>query len=45
VRTGETLADGPAGPLVEILSGLAAGERIAANPVQAGLATVSATVK
>jgi RND family efflux transporter MFP subunit len=45
VRTGETLADGPAGPLVEILSGLAAGERVAANPVQAGLATVPATVK
>jgi RND family efflux transporter MFP subunit len=39
VRAGETLSDGAAGSLVEILSGLAAGERIAANPVQAGLAT------
>jgi RND family efflux transporter MFP subunit len=45
VRTGETHANGPAGPLVEILSGLAAGERIAANPVQAGLGTARATAK
>jgi RND family efflux transporter MFP subunit len=34
VRTGETVGDG----LVEILSGLAPGETIAANPVQAGMA-------
>jgi RND family efflux transporter MFP subunit len=42
VRVGETLADGPSGALVEVLSGLAPGERIAANPVQAGMATAPA---
>jgi RND family efflux transporter MFP subunit len=36
VRTGETVGDG----LVEILAGLAGGERIAQNPVQAGMASV-----
>ncbi len=34
VRTGEAVGDG----LVEILSGLSAGDRIAANPVRAGMA-------
>jgi RND family efflux transporter MFP subunit len=38
VRTGDTLVDPKDGAVVEILSGLAAGERIAANPVAAGLA-------
>jgi len=38
VRTGETLGDN----LVEILSGLAGGERIAQNPVQAGMALTTA---
>jgi RND family efflux transporter MFP subunit len=37
VRTGDTLVDPKDGAVVEILSGLAAGERIAANPVAAGL--------
>ncbi len=38
VRTGEAVGDGQ----VEILSGLSAGERIAANPVQAGMASTAA---
>lgn len=38
VRVGEVLADDQ----VEILAGLASGERIAANPVQAGLGAVAA---
>jgi RND family efflux transporter MFP subunit len=38
VRTGETLGDNR----VEILSGLAGGERIALNPVQAGMAALPA---
>jgi RND family efflux transporter MFP subunit len=37
VRTGDTLVDPDDGNVVEILSGLNAGERIAANPVAAGL--------
>jgi len=37
VRTGEAVGDGQ----VEILSGLSAGERIAANPVQAGMASAA----
>jgi RND family efflux transporter MFP subunit len=37
VRTGDHLVDPKDGGVVEILSGLAAGERIAANPVAAGL--------
>jgi RND family efflux transporter MFP subunit len=39
VRTGETVGEG----LVEILSGLGGGERIAANPIQAGMAPFPAT--
>jgi hypothetical protein len=39
VRPGETVGD----QQVEILAGLAAGERIAANPVQAGIAAAAAT--
>jgi RND family efflux transporter MFP subunit len=38
VRTGDALVDPKEGSVVEILSGLNAGERIAANPVAAGLA-------
>lgn len=38
VRTGEEVGDGQ----VEILSGLSPGERIAANPVQAGMAPLAA---
>jgi len=38
VRAGEAVGDGQ----VEILSGLSAGERIAANPVQAGMASAVA---
>jgi RND family efflux transporter MFP subunit len=38
VRLGEDLGDG----LVEILAGLAGGERIALNPVQAGMASAAA---
>jgi len=38
VRTGEAVGDG----LVEILSGLSAGDRIAANPVRAGMAPAGA---
>jgi len=38
VRTGDALVDPKEGSVVEILSGLDAGERIAANPVAAGLA-------
>jgi RND family efflux transporter MFP subunit len=45
VRVGETLADGPSGQQIEIVSGLEAGERIAANPVQAGMAPVAAAGK
>jgi len=41
VRTGETLGDN----LVEILSGLAGGERIAQNPVQAGMSPAIAATK
>jgi len=41
VRTGEPVGDGQ----VEILAGLAAGERIAANPVQAGMAPAVASAK
>ncbi len=41
VRTGETLGDN----LVEILSGLAGGERIAQNPVQAGMSPAMAATK
>jgi RND family efflux transporter MFP subunit len=41
VRTGETLIDREAGPVVEILSGLAAGEKYARDPVAAGIATAS----
>jgi multidrug efflux pump subunit AcrA (membrane-fusion protein) len=37
VRTGDTLVDPKDGSVVEILSGLRTGERIAANPVAAGL--------
>ncbi len=37
VRTGDTLVDPKEGGVIEILSGLRAGERIAANPVAAGL--------
>jgi len=37
VRTGDTLVDPAGGSVVEILSGLNPGERIAANPVAAGL--------
>ena len=41
VRTGEEVGDGQ----VEILSGLSAGERIAANPVQAGMAPAVAATR
>ena len=41
VRTGESLGDN----LVEILSGLAGGERIAQNPVQAGMSPAMAATK
>lgn len=41
VRTGETLGDNQ----VEILSGLAGGERIARNPVQAGMAAAATASK
>jgi RND family efflux transporter MFP subunit len=41
VRTGETLIDPDAGPVVEVLSGLAAGEKYARDPVAAGIATAS----
>jgi hypothetical protein len=41
VRTGETVGDGE----VEILSGLASGDRVAVNAIQAGMATAAATVK
>jgi RND family efflux transporter MFP subunit len=41
VRTGETLVDPSAGPVVEILAGLAEGERIATDPVAAGVALAS----
>jgi RND family efflux transporter MFP subunit len=41
VRTGEPVGDGQ----VEILAGLAVGERIAANPVQAGMAPAVASAK
>ncbi len=42
VRTGETLLDPASGPVVEILAGLTAGERIAAHPVAAGLKAAAA---
>ena len=42
VRTGEALVDAAGDPLVEILSGVAAGERIALNPVAAGLQAAAA---
>lgn len=41
VRTGETLVDPAGGAVVEILAGLAPGERIALDPVAAGVATAS----
>jgi RND family efflux transporter MFP subunit len=41
VRTGETLIDPETGPVVEVLSGLAAGEKYARDPVAAGIATAS----
>jgi RND family efflux transporter MFP subunit len=41
VRTGETLIDRDVGPVIEILAGLAEGERIARDPVAAGVATAS----
>jgi hypothetical protein len=41
VRTGETMGDGQ----VEILAGLAGGERIAQNPVQAGMASAGSASK
>jgi RND family efflux transporter MFP subunit len=41
VRPGETLVDAAAGTLVEILAGIAPGERIATNPVAAGLAAAA----
>jgi hypothetical protein len=41
VRVGEATADGQ----VEILSGLAGGERIALNPVQAGMAVPATAAK
>ncbi len=40
VRTGETLVDASGTPVVEILAGLAPGERIAPDPVAAGVAAV-----
>lgn len=41
VRTGESLVDPSAGVVVEILAGLAEGERIARDPVAAGVATAA----
>jgi hypothetical protein len=41
VRAGEVLGEG----YVEILSGLSAGERIATNPVQAGMAPAATAAK
>ena len=41
VRTGETLVDPSGNAAVEILSGLSEGERIAADPVAAGVSTAS----
>lgn len=37
LRLGETLADGGASPRVEVLAGLADGETVALDPVQAGI--------
>ncbi len=41
VRTGETLVDPALGPLVEVLAGLEPGERIARDPVAAGVTTAA----
>lgn len=41
VRPGETLIDPQTGPVIEILAGLVPGERIAAEPVAAGVATAA----
>lgn len=41
VRTGETLVEPASGPVVEVLAGLTPGERIARDPVAAGVATAS----
>jgi hypothetical protein len=42
IRLGEPLGDAESGAMREVLSGLSGGERIALNPLQAGMLSASA---